>query len=191
MMTYSGKFRLWVLAVCLLPAALVAQKTASSPAHAYFSDVVLLDQYGKPQRLYSDLLQGKIVIINSFFTTCKDSCPIMTRNFAKIQESLGDRIGKDVFLLSFTVDPETDTPERLKEYAGQMNARTGWRFLTGSKTNVNYALNKLGLYTEEKQTHLSLFIIGNEPTGLWKKTQGTAASSDLIQVIQTVIDDRL
>jgi protein SCO1/2 len=162
-----------------------------SAGHAYFSDVTLLDQNGKQQRLYSDLLQGKIVIINSFFATCKDSCPVMARNLARIQESLGDRMGRDVFLLSITVDPETDTPERLRAYAQQMKAKPGWLFLTGAKENVNFALGKLGLYTEEKQGHLTMFIIGNEPTGLWKKTQGTASADDLIRIVQTVLDDRL
>src|SRR5258706_2554703 len=167
------------LAVSALEVMLVSQTTlpGSQPAptrsagHTYFSDVTLLDENGKQQRLYSDLLQGKIVIINSFFGTCKDSCPVMARNLARIQESLGDRMGRDVFLLSITVDPETDTPERLRAYAQQMKAKPGWLFLTGAKDNVNFALGKLGLYTEEKQGPLTMFIIGNEPTGLWKKTQ--------------------
>lgn len=196
-MISGRKYWLCGLAVSALHVMLPAQQPLpvptqnSSPAHIYFSDVALVDQNGKTQRLYSDLLQGKIVIINSFFATCKDSCPIMTRNFARIQESLGDRIGKDVYLLSLTVDPETDTPERLRAYAEQMKARPGWLFLTGTRENVNYALRKLGLYTEEKQNHLTMFIIGNEPTGLWKKTQGTASPGDLIHIVQTVLDDHL
>jgi protein SCO1/2 len=189
----SRKSRLNILVLCGLPAILSGQTRAAdnSPAHQYFTDVILQDQYGKPQRLYSDLLQGKVVIINSFFTTCKDSCPILTRNFARIQESLGGRVGKEVFLLSFTVDPGTDTPERLKAYAEQMKAGPGWRFLTGPKANVDYALKRLGLYTEERQNHFSLFIIGNEPTGLWKKTPGTGSAGDLMQIVQTVLDDNL
>jgi protein SCO1/2 len=198
-MTSVRKSSMYGLAVSVLQIMLFAQATppGSQPApnrsagHAYFSDVVLLDQNGKQQRLYSDLLQGKIVIINSFFATCKDSCPVMARNFARIQESLGDRMGRDVFLLSITVDPETDTPERLKAYAKQMKAKPGWLFLTGTKENVNFALGKLGLYTVEKQNHVTMFIIGNEPTGLWKKTQGTAVADDLIHIVQTVLDDRL
>jgi protein SCO1 len=200
MLMISGR-KSWMcgLALSALQIMLVAQTTPReslpaqnrSPAHTYFSDVPLLDQNGKQQRLYSDLLQGKVVIINSFFATCKDSCPVMARNFARIQESFGDRIGKDVFLLSLTVDPETDTPERLKAYAQQMKAKPGWLFLTGTRENVNYALRKLGLYTEEKQSHLTMFIIGNEPTGLWKKTQGTALADDLIHIVQTVLDDHL
>jgi len=195
---FSGcKFWMCILPAAALQVTLAAQVVLPgpqsaqnrSPAHTYFSDVALLDQNGKHQRLYSDLLQGKIVVVNSFFATCKDSCPVLTQNFARIQERLGDRIGKDIYLLSLTVDPETDTPERLKAYAQQMKARTGWFFLTGTKENVNYALSKFGLYTEEKRNHLTMLLIGNEPTGLWKKTQGTASAADLIHIVQTVVDD--
>jgi protein SCO1/2 len=191
-MISTMKSCLCIFAMSALQITLMAQEVPEpSPAHQYFTDVTLLDQNGKSQRLYSDLLKGKIVIINSFFATCKDSCPVMARNFAKIQESLGDRIGKDVYLLSLSVDPDTDTPERLKAYAEQMKARQGWFFLTGSKENVSYALKRLGLFTEEKQSHLSMLIVGNEPTGLWKKTLGTASASDLIHIIETVLSDHL
>ena len=163
--------------VCLaiaLGTPAMAQKSASAsqnPALLYFTDVALVDQDGKTQRLYSDLLHGKIVIINSFFAECKDSCPVMAGNLAKLQDLVGERLGKDVYFLSFSVDPAKDTPEVLKAYAAKMKAKPGWFFLTGSKENVDFALNKLGMHTDERQNHVSLFIIGNEPTGLWKKAE--------------------
>jgi protein SCO1/2 len=181
--------------MAVLAAALAAQEgprrsAGMSAAAQYFTDVTLVDQNGKTQRLYSDLLRGKVVIMNSFFATCKDSCPVMAGNLAKIQDVAGDRLGKDVYFLSFTVDPETDTPERLKAYAEHVKARPGWFFLTGSKENVTFALRKLGFYSEEKQNHLSLFIVGNEPTGLWKKAMGMAPAQDLIPIVQAVLGDR-
>src|SRR5689334_4017613 len=88
---------------------------ARSPAEKYFSDVELIDQDGNKLRFYSDILKNKIVAINTFFTTCTNICPPMNRNFERMQDSLGDRLGKDVFLVSISVDPETDTPTRLKE----------------------------------------------------------------------------
>ncbi|HYP52946.1 MAG TPA: SCO family protein [Pyrinomonadaceae bacterium] len=100
-------------------------------AGKWFTDVELIDQDGKTVRFYSDLLKGKTVVVNAFFTTCASVCPPMNRNFEKIQEAFGDRVGKDVFLISISVDPATDTPPRLKEYAKKFNARAGWTFLTG------------------------------------------------------------
>src|SRR5215510_10377578 len=75
---------------------------ARSPAEKYFSDVELIDQDGQKVRFYTDVLKNKVVIINTFFTTCTNICPPMNRNFEKIQEALGDRLGKDAFLVSIT-----------------------------------------------------------------------------------------
>lgn len=161
-----------------------------SPAEKYFSDVELIDQDGQKLRFYNDVLKNKVVVINTFFTTCTSICPPMNRNFEKMQEALGDRLGKDVFLVSITVDPETDTPPRLKEYSQRFHARPGWMFLTGKKENVDWALYKLGQYVETRDNHTSIFIIGNESKGLWKKAFGLAKADELIRIMEDVINDR-
>jgi protein SCO1/2 len=166
------------------------QAAAESPARKYFTDVVLLNQNGERMRLYSDLLQGKVVIINSFFATCQGSCLPMNRNLEKVQEALGDHVGKDVFIISISVDPEVDTPASLREYAKKLHARPGWYFLTGDRQNVDFALNKLGQYVNNKQDHLNIFIIGNERTGLWKKAFGLARSDELVKVVESVLNDQ-
>ncbi len=167
-----------------------SQTAAKSPAHKYFTDVVLLNQDGERMRLYSDLLQGKVVIIDSFFATCQGSCLPMNRNLEKVQEALGDHVGKDVFIISISVDPAVDTPASLKEYAKKLHAKPGWYFLTGDKQNVDFALNKLGQYVNDKQDHLNIFIIGNERTGLWKKAFGLARSDELVKVVESVLNDQ-
>ena len=161
-----------------------------SPAEKYFSDVELLDQDGRKLRFYTDVLKDKVVAINTFFTTCTSICPPMNRNFEKMQDALGDRLGKDVFLISISVDPVTDTPPRLKEYGKRFHAKPGWLFLTGKKENVDWALYKLGQYVETKDNHTSIFIIGNEPKGLWKKALGLANADELIKILDDVINDR-
>ena len=198
---------------CLLPMAqakhlsrgslpfLIQQQSASqqastgtaeqSPAHKYFTDVLLLNQDGEKMRFYSDLLQGKVVIINSFFATCQGSCLPLNRNLEKVQQALGARLGKDVYIISISVDPTVDTPANLKEYAKKLHARPGWYFLTGAKENVEVALKKLGQFVPEKQDHLNIFIIGNERTGLWKKAFGLAQSEELVKVVDSVLNDKL
>ena len=161
-----------------------------SPAQKYFTDVVLINQNGEKMRFYSDLLKGKVVIINSFFATCQGSCLPMNRNLEKIQQALGDHVGKDVFILSISVDPLVDTPPKLKDYAQKLNARPGWYFLTGDKENVEFALKKLGQFVDNKQDHLNIFIIGNERTGLWKKAFGLAQSDELMKVVESVLNDQ-
>ena len=172
----------------------VAAKEATNeePAAAakYFGDVELVDQDGRRVRFYSDVLKGKTVVINALFTTCTNVCPPISRNLERIQETLGGRLGKDVFLVSITVDPENDTPEKLKAYAEKFHARAGWSFLTGTKENVDQALYKLGQYVQDKNSHKTIVIIGNESTGLWKKAFGLASAEDLIKLVEEVMNDQ-
>jgi protein SCO1/2 len=167
-----------------------AKPVAQSGTQTYFTDVVLVNQNGEKMRFYSDLLQGKVVIINSFFATCPGSCLPMERNLEKIQQALGDRVGRDVHIISISVDPTVDTPANLKAYAKKLNAKPGWYFLTGEKQNVDFALKKLGQLVDKKEAHLNIFIIGNERTGLWKKAFGLATSEDLVKVVESVLNDK-
>ncbi|HET9711154.1 MAG TPA: SCO family protein, partial [Pyrinomonadaceae bacterium] len=175
--------------VCLVPAVAAAQEP-ESPAKHYFTDVVLVNQNGEKMRFYSDLLQGKVVIINSFFATCTGSCLPLNRNLEKLQAGLGTHMGKDVHIISISVDPAVDTPEQLKAYAKKVNAGPGWYFLTGPKETVDFVLKKIGHYVDNKQAHLDQFIIANERTGLWKKAFGLAKSDELMKVVDSVLNDQ-
>jgi protein SCO1/2 len=180
-------FALLILIAAAGPALSPAQ--TGSAAHKYFTDVVLTNQDGKEMRFYSDLIQGKVVIINTFFTTCVSVCPPMSKNLEQVQSWLGDRMNKQVHIISISVDPGTDTPPRLKEYARTFNAKPGWYFLTGSKENVEIALKKIGQFVQSKDDHSTIIIMGNESTGLWKKAFGLAQAGDLIKVAESVVLD--
>jgi len=174
-----------------LPAdAIPTDAIPSDEAGSYFTDVMLINQDGEQVRLYSDLLAGRVVIINPIFTTCEGVCPVTMGNLLKLQNWLGPRLGEEVHILSLTVDRETDTPERLEEYARKFKARPGWHFLTGTPENLDFALRKLGLWVEDKDAHSTVFLVGNVPTGLWKKAFGMAPAADLIEVVDSVIGDR-
>jgi protein SCO1/2 len=161
-----------------------------SPAHKYFGDIKLVNQDGKEMSLYSDLMQGKTVVINAMFTTCTGACPVMSGTMAKIQDHLGDRVGKDVRLVSITVDPVNDTPAKLKEYAARFHAKPGWYFLTGSKESVESALRKLGQWVDDPSNHQTLYLIGNDRTGLWKKAFALAKPEEVLPIVDSVVDDK-
>jgi protein SCO1/2 len=163
--------------------------TATSPAFKYFTDVELVNQDGVKMRLYSDVLKGHTVAMIPFFATCTNVYPPMNATMRKIQQTLGPRAGSEIYLISITVDPVTDTPARLKEYAAKFHAETGWYFLTGKPENVNFALQKLGMYVSDKNDHNTIMIIGNEPTGLWKKAYALSRPSDLVAIIESVAAD--
>lgn len=190
---------LWVAVFVLLVAGSVAAQEPAPPAagntgpsntEKYFTDIVLLNQDGEKMRLYSDLLQGKTVIINSFFASCQGSCLPITRNLEKVQEALGDRLGKDARIISISVDPTVDTPAELKAFGKKFHARPGWYFLTGTKENVDFVLKKLGQFVENKNDHYNIIIVGNERTGLWKKAFGLAKSEELVKVVESVVNDK-
>jgi protein SCO1 len=160
-----------------------------TPGRRYFSDVPLVNQSGETMRFYSDLLCGKVVVIHVFFAKCTNTCPLMLATDQKLQEHLGDRLGRDVHLISLTVDPSNDRWESLRDYASRLKARPGWHFLTGAPENVKLALRKLGQSVNRREEHSNIFIIGNERTGLWKKVQGLAPAEQIIAILDEVIAD--
>lgn len=166
-----------------------AQAAGTEAARKYFTDTLLVDQDGREVRFYSDLVAGKTVVIHSMFTECTGSCPVMARKYQAIQEHLGDRIGRDVQLIAITVDPETDTPARLKEHAAKFGAGPGWHLLTGRPENVELVLGRLGQWVEERDAHATIFLVGNDRTGLWKKAFGLAQTEELIAIVDSVVDD--
>ena len=157
---------------------------------SYFTDLKLTDQHSEEHRFYTDLLKDKVVIINPFFGDCKGSCPMMHSSLMQVQQYLGDRMGRDVHILSITVDPENDTPERLNEYAHNYGAQEGWHFLTGSNENLTPILKKLGKYVENREEHDTIFLMGNTKTRLWKKVNGLSSEKEIINILNSVLNDQ-
>ena len=167
-----------------------AEARENPSAHHYFTDVVLVDQDGKERRLYSDLIRGKVVVVQSFFCSCKAACPKLVSQFLKIQERFRDRMGKDLHLLSISVDPARDSVETLRAFAQRNGAGPGWWFLTGSKENLELALQKFGQKVDNPDNHTNLFLIGNDATGLWKKAMGLAGTEAVLDIVASVLDDQ-
>ena len=162
---------------------------AVEAARRYFTDVELVNQDGEPMRLYSDLLRDKVVVINTIFTTCTGICPVMSKAFEAIQDRVGDRLGEDVHLISISVDPENDTPEKMRAWGEAFHARRGWYLVTGDPENVAFALQRLGQHVEDPESHQAIMLMGNDKTGLWKKAFGLAGAEELIEVFDSVLND--
>jgi protein SCO1/2 len=171
------------------PAAVPAPAADASTAQKYFTDVELVNHNGERVRFYSDVLKNRVVVVNAFFATCQGSCLPMNRNLEKVQAAFKERMGKDLYIVSISVDPTVDTPQVLKEYAKKLNAAPGRLFLTGKKENVDWALYKLGQYVEQREQHTNIFIIGNERTGLWKKAFGLSQPDELVKIVESVLND--
>ena len=138
----------------------------------YFPNVKLVTHEGQEVRFFDDLVKGKIVVINFIYTTCTEVCPLDTASLRNVQEILGDRVGRDVFMYSISIDPDRDTPEALAKYAQRYRVGPGWTFLTGAKADTLLLRKKLGLYIEgleDELDHNMSFVIGNQRTGRWLK----------------------
>lgn len=162
---------------------------AEKPARNKMSipDVEVLDQHGNKLHFYSDLIKDKTVAINFIFTNCTTICPPLAATFARLQKEMGDRIGKDVHLISISVDPLTDTPERLKAWGGKFKAGPGWTFVTGEKQEMDKLLNALGAAVSKREDHTPALIIGNDSQGVWTRTYGLAKIPQIVGVINDVM----
>ena len=159
----------------------------SSMGARYFPNHVLMTQDNQPVHFYDDLLKGKVALINFIFTTCQGVCSPMTANLARVQSYLSKQMGLQVVMISISVDPLTDSPERLKAYADKFKAKPGWYFLTGKKENVEWVLYKLGGYVKDKATHQSVLIVGNEATGKWMKVHAMANPTEIASAVTRLL----
>ncbi len=153
----------------------------------YFPNVPLTTQDGVTVHFYDDLIKGKIVVIDLIYTHCVDACPLETAKLVQVQKMLGDRVGKDIFFYSISIDPAHDTPQVLKEYAEKYHVGPGWTFLTGKKEDIDLISKKLGLYSEpdpnDRDGHTPSVLLGNEPAGQWMRNAATDNSRFLSNII--------
>ena len=168
----------------ILLAAIIFLVVGSSPAAAqspwgagYFPNLPLTTQDGTTVHFYDDVIKGKSVVIDLIYTHCVDSCPLETARLAQVQKLLGDRVGKDIFFYSISIDPANDTPAVLKEYAEKYHIGPGWTFLTGKKEDIDRISKKIGLYSQpdprDRDGHTPSVLLGNEPSGQWMRQSAT------------------
>lgn len=150
-------------------------------------DLAVLNQDGERLHFYSDLVKDKVVAINFIFTTCTTICPPLAATFSRVQTLTGDRVGKDFYLISVSVDPVVDTPPRLKAWGGKFKAGPGWTFVTGKKPEVDKLLRSLGVAPGQKEDHPPLVVIGNDATGKWTRLYGLSPATRLVELIEEMI----
>lgn len=154
----------------------------------YFPNQILRDQNGRPLRFYGDLLQGKTVVIHSFFGACHGSCPVLLGKLKAVQDAFGTHLGKDLLFLSISVDPANDKPAKLREMAASLNAKPGWLFVSGARQNVDWVLYRLGQYSPVREEHSTVFLVGNEAAGVWTKLDASISPENLRTGIQKVLN---
>jgi protein SCO1/2 len=185
-------------AAALAPVTLIASAKAAIPRQqgaAWFTNVSVTTHDGRKLRFYDDVLKGKVVLINFFFTGCDAICPLMTANLSRVQEILGPRVGKDIFMVSISLQPELDTPEVLAAYAKSYGAGPGWEFLTGRRDDIELLRHRLGFVDSDPnqdadlEQHIGTVRIANEPLHRWVMCPALANPPVLIRAVQRVIPE--
>lgn len=146
-------------------------------------DLEVLDQDGRTVRFYSDLVKDKVVVVSFFFTNCTFVCPVQGKALVKLQSALAARMGKEVFLISVSRDPLTDTPERLRSWASTVGVGPGWTLVTGGEEVMRKLLSKFTGDAPGREMHDPVLLIGNDRTGAWMEAEGLSATADLVQLI--------
>ena len=161
----------------------------------HFPDVILRTHENRSVRLYEDCIKDKFVMINFMYMNCIDgTCPVTTYNLSQVQQILKERVGRDIFMYSITLDPEHDTPDLLNRYARSYHVGPGWLFLRAEPRDTEMIRRKLGFYDRDpavdakKSNHVAMLRYGDEPRQLWSTTSAMIAPRTVAQVILSAAD---
>ena len=158
----------------------------------YFPNLVLTSHEGKHLKFYDDMVKDKIVIFNMFYAKCEGICSPITRNLARLQQVLGDRVGKDIFMYSFTLKPKEDNIAALQHYAEMHKAKPGWLFLTGTPDDMETVRQKLGFVDPDPEVdkdisnHIGVIKYGNEPLERWGGCPGMSSPEWIAETLSWV-----
>jgi protein SCO1/2 len=164
-------------------------KTQES-AQVKFADVALMDQTGKAVRLEKDLVSNKIVVMSFIYTSCTTVCPVVSSIMGKVQKQLGARVGKEVQLVSISIDPQRDDPKRLSEYARNFQNGPGWSWLTGTPQSVNETLKGLGTFSGDFKNHAPLIMVGDGNSRHWTRYYGFTDPTVLTREVEKLSGQR-
>lgn len=149
-------------------------------------DMPLIDQDGNEVKFVSDVIGDRIVVMDFIYTTCTTICPVISAVFGQMQKRLGDQLGDEVALVSVSVDPIRDTPQRLKAYSAKHNAQPGWIWLTGKKRTMDEVLDGLGAYSPNFEDHPAMVLIGDGRTGEWSRFFGFPSPDRLMEQVKAL-----
>ncbi len=167
-----------------------ATASKAAPVNIKLFDLELIDQNGRSAKFRSDVIGDRIVVMNFIYTSCTTVCPVTSAIFGHVQQRLGSRLGKDVFLVSVSVDPVTDRPARLRAYAKKHKATEGWIWLTGQKLTVDKVLEGLGAYAADYEDHPTMVLVGDARTGDWTRFFGFASPHQIMAAVDALVAAR-
>jgi protein SCO1/2 len=177
-----------------------ATETPAASAPAEKGPVKLIRQYavppvhlvradGKDVSLPEEMNDGRPIVLNFIFTTCTSICPLMSSTFAQFEHRLGPDAGK-VHLMSISIDPEHDTPARLREYSRKFHAGPEWQHYTGTLDASVAAQRAFDVYRGGKMSHSLVTLMRAAPGKPWLRIEGWVTPDDLVQDYRELLTER-
>jgi len=165
-------------------------EAAEEKARRFFTDLEVIDQNGNKQRFYSDVLKGRVVLINFIFTNCEFACPMLAQRLKQTRSLMVPSIKDEVWYVSISVDPERDTPEAMKQFAERQGVdESRWIFLTGDSQNINTIIQKLGQWTPDIESHTTLMLAGNTITRHWTRVLPMVPPEGIAQQMRALVEE--
>lgn len=167
----------------------MTKKPAEQPASSTrveLLDKMLVDQNGNKVKFVSDVIGDRIVVMDFVYTSCTTVCPVLSAVMGQVQDRLGDRLGREVALVSVSVDPIRDTPQRLKAFAAKQKTKPGWSWLTGQKRTMDEVLDGLGAYTPNFEDHPAMVLVGDGRSGEWSRFYGFPNPDRLMEQVNAL-----
>ena len=170
--------------------AMMAQQGYQRSEHAYaLADIPVVDMDGNETSLLSELNHGKPVMVNFIFTSCTTICPVLSSTFSQVQAALGPE-AEGVRMVSISIDPEYDTPSRLKSYAQSYRAGEQWQFLTGNLDDMVAVQKAFGVYRGSKMNHEPTILLRTAEDDPWVRLDGLASASDVTREYRSLLASR-
>jgi cytochrome oxidase Cu insertion factor (SCO1/SenC/PrrC family) len=151
-------------------------------------DVVLTDRHGGKVRLADLIAQPRPVLLEFIFTSCATICPILSATLSQAQEDLR-RTSEDFAIISISIDPEYDTPEKLDGYARRYHPGDNWLFLTGSKEDIVRVLKAFdALYqSDNKMYHRPYTFVHAQSGATWIRLEGFPSVAELLKEYKSAL----
>jgi protein SCO1/2 len=179
-------------AAAVSPDWLLRSTVANAASRAAIPNTAVVDQDGRSHRFYDDLVKDRVVLLNFFYTSCGETCPLITENLRVVQDLLGERMGRDIFIYSVSLQPALETPAILKDYADQWDVRPGWKFLTGRPEEIEQLRRALGFASADPDydllldNHTGILRYGNARLDRWAGTPGLARPAWIAKAVTSI-----
>jgi len=153
-------------------------------------EVRLVDSTGAPRLLGKEVIGSRLAIVDFIYTSCTSVCPVLTSVLGLVQDQLGDRLGTEVAMVSVSIDPATDTPARMKDYAARFGARPEWAFLTGAKPEIDRLLAHAGVHAPNPADHTPVVLVGDPARNAWVRLYGMPSPEQIRAALDGVAQGR-